>query len=91
MANDGVHSKLHCWACTGPMYGCMGLGALAKLTQKPQHIALLRNAADWMLANQFLRDTHYGCARDCLTLALQLTCLMRAATTTGRPASRAPT
>ena len=48
MANDGVHSKLHCWACTGPMYGCMGLGALAKLTQKPQHIALLRNDAEWM-------------------------------------------
>ena len=65
MANDGVHSKLHCWACTGPMYGCMGLGALAKLTQKPQHIAVLRHAADWMLANQFLRDTHYGCAQDC--------------------------
>jgi hypothetical protein len=97
MANDGIHSKLNCWAITGVMYGCMvrkpfslfvmfvlslrilgnhpfqmktesrpasllqqGLGALAMLTKKPEHVALVRHAADWMLANQFLRDTHYG-------------------------------
>ena len=60
MANDGVHSKLNCWCITGVMYGCMGLGALALLTKKPEHIALVRHAGDWMLANQFLRDTHYG-------------------------------
>lgn len=61
MVNDGSRpGGLNVHGISGGTYGVMGLSELVKVTQKPEHIALVRISMDYMLAWQWTRDINVG-------------------------------
>ena len=61
MVNDGSRpGGLNVHGVSGGMYGVMGLSQLALVTNKTEHVALVRQSMDYMLAWQWTRDINFG-------------------------------
>ena len=63
MVNDGsLPGGLNVHGVSGGTYGVMGLSQLAMVTQKAEHVALVRMSMDYMLAWQWTREINVGYA-----------------------------
>ena len=61
MVNDGSRpGGLNVHGISAGTYGVMGLSQLAMVTKKPEHVAMVRVAMDFMLAWQWTREINLG-------------------------------